>query len=106
MPPGKTSPTERMLKRTRPVAKTSSMKKGDQYVLVCRHCESATVRRIRDGAEAAKLCHNGGKIHCDSCKKQVTIKHFGPRSKGMTRTVITYLNSRGEECMVLIPLKE
>ncbi|GAA5483981.1 hypothetical protein [Haloferula sargassicola] len=94
---------------TKSVEKISSMKPGDRYVLVCRDCETATVGEIADAADAEKLCHDGGTIHCDGCKKKVTIKRVGPPGKGTparTKREVTYLNSKGEECMVLIPLKD
>lgn len=93
---------------TKSAEKISSMKPGDRYVLVCRDCETATVGEIVDATDAEKLCHDGGTIHCDGCDKKVTIKRVGPPSKGgpiRTKREVTYLNSKGEECMVLIPLK-
>lgn len=101
-PPGKGGP----FRATSKVEKISSMKPGDRYVLVCKDCETATVGEITDAADAEKLCHDGGTIHCDSCDKKVTIKRVGPPGKKHAAGVeVKYLNSEGEECMILIPLK-
>lgn len=94
---------------TKSVERISSMKPGDRYVLVCKDCETATVGEITEAADAEKLCHDGGKVHCDGCDKKVTIKRVGPPGKGTsprTKREVKYLNSKGEECMILIPLKE
>jgi hypothetical protein len=102
-PPGKGGP----FKGTSKVERISSMKPGDRYVLVCTDCKSATVGEITEAADAEKLCHDGGTIHCDGCNKKVTIKRVGPPGKEhISKVEVKYLNSEGKECMVLIPLKE
>lgn len=103
------SPNRAPFRPAKSVEQISSMKPGDRYVLVCRDCETATVGEITNAEDAEKLCHDGGTIHCDGCKKKVTIKRVGPPGKGTasrTKREVTYLNSEGKECMVLIPLKK
>lgn len=83
-----------------------SLKKGDRYALVCMDCKSITVKEIADDKEAEALCHEGGSVHCDACKKKVTIKHTGPPGKGTTTKTVTYVNEDGKECMFLVPIKD
>lgn len=82
------------------------LKKGEHYALVCVECQSVTMKEVADDKEAEALCHEGGSVHCDSCKKKVTIKHSGPPGKGTTSKKVTYVNEEGKECMFLVPLKK
>jgi hypothetical protein len=82
------------------------LKKGDHYALVCMECESITVKEVADDKEAEALCHDGGTVHCDSCKKKFTTKTSGPPGKGSTTTKVTYVNAEGKQCMFLVPLKK
>ena len=82
-----------------------SMKKGDHYALVCMECKSVTVKEITDDKEAEALCHDGGSMHCDSCKKKFTIKHSGTPGKGTTSKEVTYVNEEGKQCMFVVPMK-
>lgn len=103
------SPNRAPFKHTSSAERISSMKTGDRYVLVCLECKSATVEEVSTEEDTEKLCHDGGTIHCDGCKKKVTIKRVGPPGKGTasrTKREVKYLNSEGKECMVLIPLKK
>ena len=68
------------------------LKKGDHYALVCMDCKSITVKEFADDKEAEELCHEGGTVHCDSCKKKVTITHPGTPGKGTTTKKVTYVN--------------
>lgn len=83
-----------------------SLKKGHHYALVCMECKSINVKEVADDKEAEALCHEGGTVHCDSCKKKFTIKHSGPPGKGTTSRKVTYVNEEGKECMFLVPIKE
>lgn len=82
------------------------LKKGDRYALVCMECKSITVKDVADEKEVEALCHDGGKIHCDSCKKDYTVKTMGPRGKGSTTTEVTIVNAEGKPCMFVVPMKE
>jgi len=82
------------------------LKKGDRYALVCTKCKSITVKEVADEKEVAALCHNGGTVHCDSCKKDYTVKTLGPRSKGgSTVTEVTIVNAEGKTCMFVVPMQ-
>jgi hypothetical protein len=83
-----------------------SLKKGDRYALVCMECKSINVKEIADDKEAEALCHEGGSVHCDACKKKATIKHSGPPGKGTTSKKVTYVMEDGKECMFLVPIKK
>jgi len=80
-----------------------NLKKGQKYAKVCMECKSITVKEIADEKEAAALCHDGGTMHCDSCKKEVRVKRGGPRGNIITSTV-EYVNSEGKECMFIVPI--
>lgn len=82
------------------------LKKGDRYAMVCMDCKSITVKEVADEKETATLCHHGGSLHCDACKKKVTIKHVGPPGKDSMTSKVTYVNEKGDECMFLVPMKE
>jgi len=82
------------------------LKKGYHYALVCMECKSVTVKEVGDEKDVEALCHEGGTLHCDSCKKKVTIKHSGPPGKGSTSKKITYVNEEGKECMFVVPVKD
>jgi hypothetical protein len=84
------------------------MKKGDRYMQVCMECQSVTVKEIADDKDVEALCHNGGPIHCPSCKTKVKVKRVGPPGKGMsarTKREIIYVNEEGKECMFIVPIK-
>jgi hypothetical protein len=81
-----------------------SLKKGQHYAVVCMECKSINVKEVADDSEAEALCHDGGSLHCDSCKKKFTIKHSGPPGKGSTSKKVTYVNEDGKECMFLVAL--
>lgn len=84
-----------------------AMKKGDRYVIVCKECETITFKEVADKKELDEFCHNGGSLHCASCKKQVTVKTVGPQpgaSPGITK--VTIVNEAGKECMFVVPLKD
>lgn len=82
-----------------------AMKKGDRYAIVCKECDSVTVKEVADDKEVAALCHDGGSLHCPSCKKKFTVKSVGPRPGGPVVTKTTIVNSEGKECMFVVPLK-
>lgn len=82
------------------------LKKGDHYALVCMECESVTVKEVADDKEGEALCHDGGTVHCDSCKKKFTIKHSGTPGKGTTSRKVTYVNADGKPCMFVVPIKK
>lgn len=84
----------------------SALKKGDHYALVCLECRSVEIKEVESDDEGAKLCHDGGKLHCASCKKEVTIKQVGPAAKRGSVKRVTYVNAEGKECMFLVPLKK
>jgi hypothetical protein len=84
-----------------------SLKKGEHYALVCMECKSINVKEVADEKEAEALCHDGGSVHCDSCKKKFTVKRSGgPAGKGSSTSKVTYVNEEGKECMFLVPVKD
>lgn len=82
------------------------MKKGDHYAQVCMECKSITMKEVSDEKEVAALCHDGGSVHCPSCKKKFTVKSVGPRPGGPTTTDVTIVNADGKECMFIVPVKQ
>ena len=87
------------------VEEIQSLKPGDHYALVCSECKSITVKEVAEEKEVEELCHDGGSMHCDSCKKKLTIKRTGPPGKGITSQKVTIVNSEGKECMFIVPMK-
>lgn len=102
-PPGKGLGT---FKKASTQEELQKIKKGNRYALVCKECESVTVKEAVDDQEAEKLCHDGGSVHCASCDKKFTVKRTGPPGKGSTSTKVTIVNAEGKECMFIVPLSE
>ncbi len=105
-PPGKGPFEPKTYKQAATQAEIQSLKKGDRYALVCTECKSITVKEVADDKQAEALCHNGGTMHCDSCKAKVTIQHVGPPGKGTDTSKVTYVNAKGKECMFIVPVKD
>jgi ribosomal protein L37AE/L43A len=103
-PPGKG--TTGAFKGATTQAEIQKLKKGDHYALVCTDCKSITVKEVADEKEVEALCHEGGTVHCDSCKKKVTIKRVGPPGKESITSKITIVNAEGKECMFIVPMKD
>jgi len=83
-----------------------AMKKGDRYAVVCKECDSVTVKEVADEKEVAAMCHDGGSLHCPSCKKKFTVKSVGNRAgANPVVTKVTIVNAEGKECMFVVPLK-
>ncbi len=80
------------------------LKKGDHYATVCMECKSITVKEVADDKEVEALCHDGGTIHCPSCKKDFKVS-TGPRGE-VTGSKVTYVNADGKECMFIVPMKD
>lgn len=92
--------------KTESAESIKAMKKGDQYALVCKECDSVTIKEVADEKELEAMCHDGGSLHCPTCKKKFTVKSVGPRA-GATPVVtkVTIVNAEGKECMFVVPLK-
>ncbi len=87
------------------VEDVQALKTGDHYALVCTECKSVTVKEVADEKEVEALCHDGGSLHCDSCKKKFTVKHIGPPGKGADSPKMTIVNAEGKECMFIVTMK-
>jgi hypothetical protein len=88
------------------IKQIQSLKVGDKYAMVCNMCKSITVKEVTKQEQVVDLCHDGGAIHCPSCKKKAVVKYSGPVGKLMpSSTRLTYVNGEGKECMYLVPLK-
>jgi hypothetical protein len=105
-PPGKGPLSIKTYKEAATQAEIESLKPGERYALVCMECKSITVKEITDEKEAKALCHEGGYLHCDSCKKKFTIKYLGPPGKETTTSKVTIVNEKGEQCMFIVTIKE
>ncbi|MBC8127093.1 MAG: hypothetical protein H8M99_08115 [Gloeobacteraceae cyanobacterium ES-bin-144] len=83
-----------------------AMKKGDRYAVVCRECDSITVKEVDEEKDLEAMCHDGGTMHCPSCKKKYTVKSVGNRA-GANPVIskVTIVNAEGKECMFVVPLK-
>ena len=87
------------------VGEIQALKTGDHYALVCMECKSVTVKEVANEKEVEALCHDGGSMHCDSCKKKFIIKHIGVPGKGTDSTTVKIVNGEGKECMFFVPVK-
>ena len=104
-PPGKGVLKAGTYKHAGTVEEIQSLKAGEHYALVCSECKSITVKEVADDKEVEALCHDGGSMHCDSCKKKFTVKRTGPPGKGTTSQKVTIVNAEGKECMFIVPMK-
>lgn len=102
-PPGKGLGT---FKKASSVEEIQKLKPGDRYALVCKDCESVTIKEVANAEEVESMCHDGGTLHCDSCEKKVTIKRIGAPGKGDATSKVTIVNAEGKECMVIVPLTQ
>ena len=94
------------MKKASTVEEIQKLKKGDKYAVVCKECDSITVKKVADAAEVEALCHDGGSMHCDSCKKKHVIKRVGPPGKETITAKVVIVNAEGKECMFIVPMKE
>ncbi len=77
------------------------LKAGDKVTLTCKMCDSHTVIDIKDAKAAAKLCEEGNKVHCPSCKKDFKVTWTNPSGKtGGPATTMTIVDENGKPCMV------
>ncbi|MDA1007093.1 MAG: hypothetical protein O3A87_11520, partial [Verrucomicrobia bacterium] len=98
-PPGKGIPGGRG--RVYKAATEESMKgleKGDQFAVICNECGTMTIKTVGDPKEVAALCHEGGKIHCDSCEADRVAKKVGPPGKQHT----IFVDEHGKNCMMIV----
>lgn len=105
-PPGKGPLKSGVYKQASTQEEIQSIKKGDRYAVVCMECKSIAVKEAADEKEVEALCHDGGAMHCDSCKMKSTIKRTGPPGKGSAASKVTYMNEDGKECMFVVPVKD
>lgn len=105
-PPGKGPFGTKTYKQAATQGEIQSLKKGERYAVVCMDCKSITVKEVADEKEVEALCHEGGSMHCDSCKKKFTIKRIGAPGKGITTSKVTIVNAEGKECMFIVPVKD
>ena len=105
-PPGKGAPGAGVYNHAGTEEQIKGMKTGSRYALVCTSCKSMTIETVKDAASLEALCHNGGKVHCSSCKEKATVEYFGPSGKGAPHQNIRYVNAEGKECMFVVPLKD
>ena len=83
-----------------------AMKNGDRYAVVCKECDSVTVKEVDDEKELQAMCHDGRAMHCPSCKMKYTVRSVGPRACAAPAiSKVTIVNAEGKEYMFVIPLK-
>ena len=87
-------------------AQFEQLKAGDKIAYVCNQCKTVTEKTIESTDEAMDFCKEGGEIACPSCKMKVKIVLKGQRNDPPTKTEITYVNDKGEECMFVAKMAE
>ena len=100
------SPGNVPLKKASTVGEIQKLKMGDKYAVVCKECDSITIKKVADAAEVESLCHDGGSMHCDSCQKKHVIKRVGPPGKETIVAKVVIVNAEGKECMFIVPMKD
>ena len=103
VPPSKQTSPSTPLRTTEDFAQ---VKPGDKLALVCKECDTVTVRTIATTDEAMEFCKEGAEIACPSCKKSFKVVRHGPRSKGGTHPETQIVNERGEECLFVTKLPD
>lgn len=98
-PPGK-RPGWQTHKKLDQKTEVEALKPGDKIAIVCTECETVTTATFTSKEEAMKWCEEEGKVMCESCGKERTIKYTGPPGKKR----IAYINSAGENCMFITKL--
>lgn len=105
-PPGKDLSGAKTHQQAASQEEILKLKKGHRYAVVCTDCKSITMKQAADDKEAATLCHEGGTLHCDGCKKKFTIKYLGSPGKEIASRKVTIVNAEGKECMFIVPMKD
>lgn len=85
------------------VADFAALQPGDQVAQVCKNTDTVSVIEIQSKEQAMKLCEDGAKFDCPSCKNTVNIVRTGPPSKAKQK--IQYVDDHGENCMYISKLE-
>jgi len=96
--------TQKVYKGASSMDQIQKLKKGSLYAKVCMECKAMTVREVADDKEVAALCHEGGSIACEGCKKKFVVKRVGPPGKESITTTVAYVDSKGKDCMFIVPI--
>jgi hypothetical protein len=82
-------------------AQFSELKPGDKVALVCKMHDFRKEIVVTDSKSAMELCREGGKAHCDICKKDFKVTWLNPKT-GTTNTSMTIVDETGKPCMMFI----
>jgi hypothetical protein len=74
------------------------LKTGDKIAYVCNECKTVSEMTIESPQQAMALCQEGAKVMCPSCKKETKVVMKRQRNDPVTRTEVTYVNDKGQEC--------
>lgn len=77
------------------------LKTGDKIAYVCNQCKTVSEVTVENPEKAMELCKEGAKVLCPSCKMETKVVMKRQRNDPPTRTEVTYVNEKGEECMFI-----
>lgn len=106
------APAGRQVPKTSQALRTTEefqeLKAGDSIVMVCKECDTVTVRELESDEAGMALCKENDTVTCPSCKKVFTIvRRQGPRPQASGSRVETrYVNADGKECMFVAKLNQ
>lgn len=95
-------------KALRTTEEFQKLKAGDTIALVCKECDTVTVRELESDEAGMGLCKENHTVTCPSCKKDFKIvRRQGPRLQATGSRIETrYVNADGKECMFVAKLNQ
>ena len=75
-----------------------ALKPGDKVAFVCNECKTVSEMTIKSPEDAMELCKEGATVMCPSCKMKTKVAMKTQRNDPPTKSVVTYVNDKGEEC--------
>lgn len=84
----------------------SQLKSGDKVAFVCNQCKTVSEITIKSAADAMALCQEGAAVTCPSCKMTTKVTLKTKRNDPPTKSEVTYVNDKGEECAFVAKVGE
>jgi hypothetical protein len=98
------TPGGRAQERLSSIRHFESLQAGDQVAVICKMCDTMSIREIESHEDAMALCTEGTEIQCPSCMKTARVVRRGPPSKGL-RDQVRFQDSEGNECMFMAKIE-
>ena len=74
------------------------LKAGENVAFVCQQCKTVSEMAVTSEQQAMNPCKEGESVTCPSCTKKTKIVMKRQRNDPATRSEVSYVNEKGEEC--------